>query len=392
MGRGWFHCSLKIPQLAVNSLIWEVYTETRQTEPEPGRENRSESNFMKGFSRESSVRAKMNTNAIIRHRLFGSIQPILGPGMGCREGGDLKLQRLNFPIHIVWILIGKNEVSLSISDAVQMHQIKLFSSCSLLLLINCILQPKASSNLGPMSWSLYRFDFGPFSSCVGLCPPSPHSTTLVLVTNASPRLDPSTSSDMTLLLTTQHYQDRRFFIAWSSAVNYDFVAATVCTGKCTNIPPDILISLIFTKILGHLTLKWLALHQRDKIIFVSNIKRMFWANGQSWNMFVRETSRTGPWTQLWYWRGWNQAVSSGMKKLFQSDHTLLRWTLQYLLAVLVKTFPNRNSSRPTEFLRTLTPPPSPHLTQVFAQCVTISTVSNPLLHKCLWSHFHPEWK
>ena len=56
---------------------------------------------------------------------------------------------------------------------------------------------------------------------------------------------------------------------------------------------------------------------------------MFWANGQSWNMFVRETSRTGPWTQLWSWRGWNQAVSSGMKKLFQSDHTLLRWTLQY---------------------------------------------------------------
>ena len=43
---------------------------------------------MKGFSRESSVRDKMNTNAIIRHRLFGSIQPILGPGMGCagREG------------------------------------------------------------------------------------------------------------------------------------------------------------------------------------------------------------------------------------------------------------------------------------------------------------------
>ena len=97
-------------------------------------------------------------------------------------------------------------------------------------------------------------------------------------------------------------------------------------------------------------------------------------------MFVRETSRTGPWTQLWSWRGWNQAVSSGMKKLFQSDHTLLRWTLQYLLAVLVKTFPNRNSSRPTEFLRTLTPPLAPHLSQVFAQCVTISTVSNPLLH------------
>ena len=84
--------------------------------------------------------------------------------------------------------------------------------------------------------------------------PSPHSTTRVPVTNASPSLDPSTSSDMTLLLTTQHYQDRRFFIAWSSAVNYDFVAATVYTGKCTNIPPDILISLIFTKILGHLTL------------------------------------------------------------------------------------------------------------------------------------------
>ena len=107
---------------------------------------------------------------------------------------------------------------------------------------------------------------------------------------------------------------------------------------------------------------------------------MFWANGQSWNMFVRETSRTGPWTQLWSWRGWNQAVSSGMKKLFQSDHTLLRWTLQYLLAVLVKTFPNRNSSRPKEFLRTLFPPLAPHLSQVFAQCVTISTVSNPLLH------------
>ena len=89
-----------------------------------------------------------------------------------------------------------------------------------------------------------------------VCVPLPHPTltTLVLVTNASPRLDPSTSSDMTLLLTTQHYQDRRFFIAWSSAVNYDFVAATVFTGKYTNIPPDILISLIFTKILGHLTL------------------------------------------------------------------------------------------------------------------------------------------
>ena len=77
-------------------------TEARQTEPEQRRrENRSESNFMKGFSRESSVRAKMNTNAIIRHRLFGSIQPIPGPGMGCAEGGNLKLQRLNFPIHIV---------------------------------------------------------------------------------------------------------------------------------------------------------------------------------------------------------------------------------------------------------------------------------------------------
>ena len=52
-----------------------------------------------------------------------------------------------------------------------------------------------------------------------------------VVTNAAPRPHPSTSSDMTLLLTTQHYQDRRFFIARSSAVKYDFVAATVHTGN-----------------------------------------------------------------------------------------------------------------------------------------------------------------
>ena len=32
-----------------------------------------------------------------------------------------------------------------------------------------------------------------------------------VVTNTAPRPHPSTSSDMTLLLTTQHYQDRRRF-------------------------------------------------------------------------------------------------------------------------------------------------------------------------------------
>ena len=96
-------------------------------------------------------------------------------------------------------------------------------------------------------------------------------------------------------------------------------------------------------------------------------------------MFVRETSRTGPWTQLWSWRGWNQAVSSGMKKLFQSDHTLLRWTLQYFyLQSWSKLFrigirvDQQSSSGPSVHLQ--------HLSQVFAQCVTISTVSNPLLH------------
>ena len=90
---------------------------------------------------------------------------------------------------------------------------------------------------------------------------------------------------------------------------------------------------------------------------------MFWANGQFWNMFVTETSRAGPWTQLCSWRGCRLCL--GMKKLFQSDHTLLD---SAKLAVLVKTFPNRNSSRPTE----LSPqnPPAPLSTQVFAQCVT----------------------
>ena len=159
MGRGWLHCSLKIPPLAVNSLIWEVYTDTqredRRSRSQAGSGKTDLSPILWKDSLASRVRGKMNTNVIIRHRLFGSIQPILGPGMCCwgGRGLDLKLQRLNFPIHIVWILIGKNEVSLSISDAVQMHQIKLFSSSSLLLLINCIQQPKASSNLRPMSWS-----------------------------------------------------------------------------------------------------------------------------------------------------------------------------------------------------------------------------------------------
>ena len=130
---------------------------------------------------------------------------------------------------------------------------------------------------------------------------------------------------------------------------------------------------------------------------------MFWANGQSWNMFVRETSRTGPWTQLWSWRGWNPAVSSGMKKLFQSDHTLLRWTLQYLLAVLVKTFPNRNSSRPTEFLRTplhlqprtwlkclLNVSPSPLSRTLYSTMSLISFPSRVKINKLLDSHrIHP---
>lgn len=108
---------------------------------------------------------------------------------------------------------------------------------------------------------LCRFEIGSLSSLV------PSLTSCVVLTMlwphppldsgagdkcASPRLDPSTSSDMTLLLTTQHYQDPGPLL--HSTVNYDFVAATVYTGKCTNIPPDILISLIFTKILGHLTL------------------------------------------------------------------------------------------------------------------------------------------
>ena len=87
-------------------------------------------------------------------------------------------------------------------------------------------------------------------------------------------------------------------------------------------------------------------------------KRMFWANGQSWNMFVTETSRAVPWTQLCSWRGCRLCL--GMKKLFQSDHTLLDCAK---LAVLVKTFPNRNS--PTELST-----PARLSTQVFAQCVT----------------------
>lgn len=48
-------------------------------------------------------------------------------------------------------------------------------------------------------------------------------------------------------------------------------------------------------------------------------------------------------------------LCSGMKKLFQFDHTLvLCWAVldSAMLAVLVKTFTNRNSSRPTELLRT----------------------------------------
>ena len=95
---------------------------------------------------------------------------------------------------------------------------------------------------------------------------------------------------------------------------------------------------------------------------------MFWANGQSWNMFVRETSRAGPWTQFCSWRSW-----VGMKKLFQSDHTLLLDSAK--LAVLVKTFPNRNSSRPTELPRIHSEAPISTQAQVFAQCVP-----NPCLH------------
>ena len=146
--------------------------------------------------------------------------------------------------------------SLSISDAVQMHQIKLFSPCSLLL-INCIHQSvlKSQANvlisadlrLAPLWFhGTHRVLSWPWSDLTPLL-------TWVLVTN----VPPLTRTPALHLIWHYYLQPNTIKIAGPllhSTVNYDFVAATVYTGKCTNIPPDILISLIFTKILGHLTL------------------------------------------------------------------------------------------------------------------------------------------
>ena len=206
-------------------------------------------------------------------------------------------------------------------------------------------------------------------TCVGLPPTldsAPHPR--LLVTNVTPGPDPSTSSDMILLLTTQHYQDRGFFIPCSSTVNYDFVAATVCTGKYTNIPSDIPFSLIFSKILGHLT----QCCTRDKIIFVFKHQKNVLSK---WSVLKHVCHRYNTSSSLnpalaltWLYPGcavvWRNFFNL-ITHCFPAPCNLQLWS---------KLF-NLNSSGP-KFLQLHLQ----HSTQVFVQCVTVSSVSNPSLH------------
>ena len=110
---------------------------------------------------------------------------------------------------------------------------------------------------------------------------------------------------------------------------------------------------------------------------------MFWANGQFWSehVFHRNiTNRSLNPALVLTWRTVSRLCPPEWRNFFNLITHCCAGLCKTLLAVLVKTFPNRNSSRPTEFLNTLTPTPTLHSTQVFAQCVTSSTVSNSFLH------------
>ena len=127
-------------------------------------------------------------------------------------------------------------------------------------LVDKLHSPKASSNLRPTSWSLQIWDWLPLLSGsisnIMCCPDhvvtSPPSWLGCWWQMCLP--SPGPQHFIWYDITTYNPTLSRSPPLLHSTVNYDFVAATVYTGKCTNIPPDILISLIFTKILGHLTL------------------------------------------------------------------------------------------------------------------------------------------
>ena len=115
---------------------------------------------------------------------------------------------------------------------------------------------------------------------------------------------------------------------------------------------------------------------------------MFWANGQFWSehVFHRNiTSRSLNPALVLTLRTVSKLCPPEWRNFFNLITHCCAGLCKTLLAVLVKTFPNRNLSRPTKFLRTLTLAPTLHSTQVFAQCVTSSTVSNSFLQLSLIS-------
>ena len=101
------------------------------------------------------------------------------------------------------------------------------------------------------------------------------------------------------------------------------------------------------------------------------------------SMFFTETSRTGPWTRLWSWRGGQQypgcalrneetfSIWSHIAALDFARLYLQSWSKLFQIGIWVD---QQSSSIPSPQLLTL------HSTQVFAQCVTSSTVSNSFLH------------